>query len=101
MFPNDATYASWFSDFSAVVTLSTQDLAAYQLTSDITMKSGTLVKVESDPKVYLVADAVGTLRWIPTESTAIKLYGAGWAGFVKDIPPTLFSSYHIGDPLPM
>lgn len=100
VFPNSATYASWFSDFSGVQTLSAQDLSAYQLTSDVTMKTGTLVKVESDPKVYLVADTSGLLRWIPSETIASRLYGAGWAGFVKDVPATLFTSYHVGDPLP-
>jgi len=101
VFPNDATYVSWFSDFSAVTTLSDQYLAAYQLTSNITMKTGSLVKIESDPKVYLVADAQGTLRWVPSEQKAIELFGAGWAGFVKDIPVTFFPNYHIGDPLPL
>jgi len=101
VFPNDATYVSWFSDFSAVTTISAQDLATYQLTSNVTMKTGSLVKIESDPNVYLVADAVGTLRWIPSEARARELFGDGWAGFVKDIPVTFFPNYHIGDPLPM
>ncbi|MFZ2804464.1 MAG: serine protease [Patescibacteria group bacterium] len=100
VFPNDATYVSWFSDFSAVQTVSDQDLANYQLSSNITLKTGTLVKIESDPKVYLVTDAQGTLRWIPSETTASTLFGAGWAGFVKDIPVTFFPDYHIGEPLP-
>ncbi len=101
VFPNDATYISWFSDFSGVTTLSTENLAAYRLSSNITLKTGSLVKIESDPRVYLVADAIGTLRWIPTEGRARELYGEGWAGFVKDIPVTFFSSYRIGDPLPL
>ena len=100
VFPNQATYTSWFSDFSAVVVLSPQDLAAYTLNSTISLKTGSLIKIESDPKVYLVTDSAGTLRWIPTEHTALTLYGQGWAGFVKDVSPSLFSSYHIGDQLP-
>ena len=66
----------------------------------MTMKPGSLIKIESDPKVYLVSDIDGTLRWIPTEERAKELYGDGWAGFVKDVPVTFFSSYTIGAPLP-
>lgn len=100
VFPNDATYISWFSDFSGVTTLTLQDLSTYRLTSNVTMKTGSLVKIESDPKVYIVADAAGTLRWISSETRARELFGEGWAGFVKDIPVTFFPNYSIGDPLP-
>lgn len=100
VFPNDATYVSWFSDFSAVTTLSIENLAAYRLSSNVTLKTGSLVKIESDPKVYIVADALGTLRWIPTETRARELFGEGWAGFVKDIPVAFFPNYRIGEPLP-
>jgi len=99
VFPNDATFVSWYSDFTVVTTLPVQDLSTYQLTSNITLKTGSLVKINTDPKVYLVADAKGTLRWIPTEARAIELFGAGWAGFVKDIPVEFFPNYRIGIPL--
>jgi len=99
VFPNDAAYHSWFADFSAVTTVSSDALAAYRLSANITIKQGSLIKIESDPKVYLVTDAQGTLRWIPDETRARLLFGDGWAGFVKDVPVTFFSSYHIGDPI--
>ncbi|MBI5654269.1 trypsin-like peptidase domain-containing protein [Candidatus Uhrbacteria bacterium] len=100
VFPNDATFISWFPDFNAVTTLSVQDLATYQLTSNVTLKTGSLVKINTDPKVYLVADSLGTLRWIQSETRVRELFGDGWAGFVKDIPVEFFPNYHIGDPLP-
>ncbi|MBU2613523.1 serine protease, partial [Patescibacteria group bacterium] len=100
VFPNDAAYHSWFSDFSGVVTASATDLSAYRLVSNITMKPGSLVKIESDPKVYLVTDDIGTLRWIQSEDRAVELLGHGWAGFVTDIPVSFFSSYRLGSPLP-
>ncbi|MFH1078570.1 MAG: serine protease [Patescibacteria group bacterium] len=100
VFPNDATYHSWFSDFSGVVSVSASDLATYRLVSNVTMKPGSLVKIESDPKVYLVTDDIGTLRWIQTEARAIELLGHGWAGFVTDMPVSFFSSYRLGSPLP-
>ena len=99
VFPNDATYQSWFADFSAVTTVAPEALAAYRLSSNVTMKYGSLIKIESDPKVYLVTDALGTLRWIPDETRARQLFGDGWAGFVKDVPVTFFSSYRVGEPI--
>jgi hypothetical protein len=100
VFPNQAVYLSWFSDFSPVITLPVEQLAAYRLSANITMKPGSLVKIESDPKVYVVSDVTGTLRWITSEQLARELYGDGWAGFVKDIPVTFFPNYHIGAPIP-
>lgn len=100
VFPTDDVYHSWFADFSGVVTLPLDQLAAYRLSSNVTMKPGTLVKIESDPKVYLVTDAAGALRLIQSESQARDLYGDGWAGFVKDVPVTFFGDYFIVAPLP-
>ncbi len=96
VFPNDAVYYSWFSDFSGVITLKPEELAPYRVRSNVTMKPGSLVKIQTDPKVYLVSDTLGTLRWIENESRAKELYGDGWAGFVKDVPDTFFTGYHIG-----
>ncbi|MFA5935861.1 MAG: serine protease [Patescibacteria group bacterium] len=99
VFPNDAVYYSWFSDFSGVQTLQPEELAPFRIASNVTLKPGTLVKIQTDPKVYLVADILGTLRWIPTEEKAVDLFGEGWAGFVKDVPDTFFTNYRIGSPI--
>ncbi len=100
VFPTSAVFLSWFADYSAVIRVVTADLANYRLISNVTMRPETLVKIESDPKVYVVSDNTGTLRWIPNEDTAKKLYGQGWAGLVKDIPITFFQNYTIGEALP-
>ncbi|MCI0479165.1 serine protease [Candidatus Uhrbacteria bacterium] len=100
VFPNAATYHSWFSDFTTVVMAEPEQLAGYRLVANVTMKPGSLVKIESDPKVYLVTDDIGTLRWIQTEERAIELLGHGWAGFVTDIPVSFFASYRLGSPIP-
>jgi len=99
VFPNKETYFSWFSDFSGVETLADTQLANYRLVSNITMKPGTLVKIQTDPKVYLVSDINGTLRWIRNEQHAVDLYGEGWAGFVQDVPVTFFINYRVGIPI--
>lgn len=99
VFPNKDTYFSWFADFSGVETLSDTQLAQFRLVSNITMKPGSLVKIQSDPRVYLVSDMNGGIRWIQDEQVAIDLYGEGWAGFVTDIPVTFFPSYHLDLPI--
>jgi V8-like Glu-specific endopeptidase len=99
VFPSSAVYHTWFSDFSGVVTVSSSELAQYRLSSNITMKPGTLIKIQTDPKVYIVSTVDGSLRWIKTESKATELYGQGWAGFVKDVPDTFFINYKLGYPV--
>jgi hypothetical protein len=100
VFPDAATFRTWFADFSAVQVVSSNDLANAKLTGVVTAKPGTLVKIESDPKVYLVTDSAGTLRWMPSEAVARELFGEGWAGFVKDVPVGFFQLYSLGPPLP-
>jgi hypothetical protein len=99
VFPNDETYRSWFADFSGVMTVSLEQLAAYRLTSNITMKPGTMVKIQTDTKVYMVSNVTGGLRWIKNEDRVKELYGDGWAGFVKDVPDTFFINYKVGSPI--
>lgn len=99
VFPSSAVYHTWFSDFSGVVTIPSSELAQYRLSSNITMKPGTLIKIQTDPKVYIVSTIDGSLRWIKTEAKAAELYGQGWAGFVKDVPDTFFINYKIGYPV--
>lgn len=100
VFPDAQTFLSWFADFSAVATLPLEEFSEYRPSALVTMKSGSLIKIESDPRVYLVSDSNGTLRLIPNEATAKKLFGAGWAGFVYDVPVSSFVGYRVGEPLP-
>lgn len=99
VFPNEATYKSWYSDFSGVVTISSDELASYPLGGNVVVRPGTkLVKITTDPKVYAV-EANGTLRWVQTEADAIALYGANWAQRVIDVADSFFTNYTIGTPL--
>ncbi len=96
VFPTEATYKTWYTDFSGVQIVSDQELASYGLGGNVTYRPGVrLVKVTTDPKVYAVG-ANGTLRWIETEAIAISLYGNMWAQQVNDIPDSFFVNYRIG-----
>jgi hypothetical protein len=99
VFPNDTVYYSWFSDFSGVALLQPQELSPYRVSRNITLRPGSLIKIQTDPKVYLVADIGGTIRWIETEERARLLFGDGWAGFVHDVPDTFFTNYRLGAPI--
>lgn len=99
VFPNVATYDSWYRDFSEVLLASLEDIAKYKLAGNITFKAGTLVKIATDPKVYAVTDSIGTLRWVQTEARAAQLFGPDWAQKVRDVPDSFFVNYTVGEPI--
>lgn len=99
VFPNAATYFTWYNDFSGVATVSDAQLASYQIGGNVTYRPGVrLVKIISDPKVYAV-DNQGTLRGITSEAVAAELYGSDWNTKVDDIPDAFFVNYKQGDPI--
>lgn len=96
VFPNEATYRSWFADFSGVRTITDSELAAIMIGGNVTMRPGTsLVKITTDPRVYAVTRG-GVLHWVESEQIAIALYGSNWARRVVDVPDQLFVNYSIG-----
>ncbi|HTK03987.1 MAG TPA: YHYH protein [Candidatus Eisenbacteria bacterium] len=96
VFPNEATYKTWYADFSTVKTIADADLAAIGIGGNVTYRPGVrLVKITTDPKVYAVA-ADGTLRHLASESVAAALYGSAWATGVDDVPDAFFVNYHGG-----
>lgn len=98
-FPNADTLLSWYPDFKQVFSFQPAALTPYRLARNVTFKPGTLVKVTTNPKVFVVVDTFGTLRWVPTETKAIQLWGPAWAGLVHDVPDEFFTNYTIGQPL--
>lgn len=99
VFPNEATYFSWYPDYAGIQYITDQNVAEYQLIGNVTMKAGSLVKIQTDPRVYLVTDSLGTLRWITTEGLARALFGDGWATKVRDVPDAFFTDHRIGEPI--
>ncbi|MDP3043200.1 MAG: hypothetical protein Q8N21_02245 [bacterium] len=95
VFPNEQTYFSWYSDFSSVVTIPQSELETYPLGANVTIRPGTkLVKITTDPKVYAV-ESDGILKHVPSEATAIALYGADWAKRVVDVSDAFFTNYTV------
>lgn len=96
VFPNEKTYATWYSDFSGVVTITDDALGAIPIGGNVTYRPGVkMVKITTDPKVYAV-DAYGTLRWVETEAAAVALYGANWNTKIDDVADPFFVNYTVG-----
>lgn len=98
-FPNNATYYSWFPDFSTVITVSSKAFTPFSLIRNVTFRPGTLVKSATAPSVYVIVDSFGTMRWIPSEERATAIWGPNWASLVHDIPDEFWVNYTIGQPL--
>jgi len=99
VFPNEATYFSWYSDWSGVVTIPQSELEGYSLAANVVVRPGTkLVKITTNPTVYAV-ETDGVLRSIISESNAATLWGAAWASRVIDVPDAFFTNYSVGTPL--
>lgn len=94
VFPNEKTYSSWFTDYSQIILLTDEELAAIPLKGNVTYRPGIrLVKFYTDPKVYAV-NKNGALRWVETERLAEELYGKHWNKIIDDIPDALFTNYN-------
>ena len=67
-FPNERIYRSWYSDFSAVQSVSNNELASYQLAGAVVYHPGQLIKITTDPKVASYAGLKRKpLRDVPPE----------------------------------
>lgn len=92
-------YRSWYGDdFSSVVSVSAGTLAAMPLGKPVTFRPGQMIKLESDPKVYLVVEGHG-LRHISSEAVAEGLFGSTWNKQIIEESVTAFISYVMLDPI--
>jgi len=99
VFPNPATYFTWYVNFSKIIIISPDQMAAIPLGRNATVRPGAImVKFPSDDKVYAVAKS-GILRWVTDEATARALYGADWNTKVIDLSDAFFGDYTMGDPI--
>ncbi|MBI4280835.1 Ig-like domain-containing protein [Candidatus Uhrbacteria bacterium] len=96
VFPNDKVYFTWYTNFSGVIIVSEQTLAAIPLGGVVTYRPGIkMIKIESDPKTYAVATN-GLLRWVISEALATKYYGTNWNKKIDDIPVGFWVQYRFG-----
>lgn len=100
-FPTQATYFTWFSDWSGVKVVSHSQVIAIPFGGNIIAKPGTyLVQFVSldapfrimDNKIYAV-DAQRRLRHLTSEAVAAALYGSGWATKIVAVPEVFRPDY--------
>ena len=96
-FPSETLFKTWFPDFSGVKSISPTLLASVSLGKPMLSRPGThWVKIQSDPKTYLVEPSGYSLRWIKDEATAKILGGSDWNKNIIDIEPTYFTKFTVG-----
>jgi len=100
-FQDAQTYLTYNSTWNIVRTVTGATLSTLTIGKPMLPKAGVvLVKIVSDPRVYaLQTDSITgatLLRWIPSESVAITLYGSAWADYVIDLAPTLYTQFGHG-----
>ncbi len=96
IFPNQATYMTWYSDFSGVQTISQSEIEEMTIGGNVTFRPGTkLIKFPTVAKVYAVEPG-GVLRHITSESIASSLYGAEWYKMVGQVPEENWIAYTEG-----
>lgn len=95
VFPNSQTYFTWYNDFDDVKWITDTELGRIQIGGNVTYKPGVkMVKINTDPKVYVVDDG-GALLAIGSESDAATLYGSNWNTKIDDIADAFFSNYTV------
>ncbi len=95
-FINEQIFFTWQNNFDRVITVSDSILASLPLSTLVLPKPNVvLVKIQSDARTYVV-DNSQQLRWLTTEALATSLYGANWANYVIDLPPTIFPHFTRG-----
>jgi M6 family metalloprotease-like protein len=95
-FPDEATYFSWYQDFSRVKFVSDEEIAGHALAGVATIRPGTrIVKTAISPKAYAVAHG-GVLRWIASGDLAKMIFGSDWENNIAVIDESLLIDYEYG-----
>jgi hypothetical protein len=93
VFPNEAVYKTWFSDYKSVKKLSADQISKIDLGGSMYVKPGTkLVKGTTSDAVYAV-EPEGKLAKIISPSAATKLYGKNWKKMVVTLPDAFMGAY--------
>ncbi|MCC6639293.1 hypothetical protein IT409_01905 [Candidatus Falkowbacteria bacterium] len=94
IFPTQETFASWFGDYVPAKSLPLEEMQKVPLGGNVTMKPGTLLTTESDPKIYLITQD-STIS--PVDERVLEVvYGKDYKNRVIDIPNYYFTNYSYG-----
>lgn len=98
VFPNEATFLSHGYSFDDVVVVQDDQLQALPLGDRVRMAEGSLIKVQSDARVFQVGDN-GEINHIPDEATALSLFGDEWNQLITDVNVVFWGDYTVGGSL--
>ncbi len=93
-FMDEASYLTYFKDFSSVHVTDLDVLGEYPMGSPIPYAEGSLIKLRSIPKVFLV-EAPNIIRWITTEAIFLS-HGYKFSD-VHDVSEAFWSAYQVGE----
>ncbi|OGY89320.1 MAG: hypothetical protein A2927_00730 [Candidatus Komeilibacteria bacterium RIFCSPLOWO2_01_FULL_45_10] len=109
-FHHEREYMTWYSDFSAIKTIPTDEMVSYTLGSTVVVRPGTRLvqyvevlgdgtwNVSNTPEVY-AASSSGTLQKVTDPATAVALYGSAWEKTIVPLPNYLSANYKTGTAL--
>jgi|GEM_PF-1509763 hypothetical protein len=94
VFMSEDHFFSYYEDFGGIEEVSATTMASYTPAKPVTYNVGTLIKITTVPKVYLVTEE-GKIQWITTE----ELFLSKGLDFkkVKDVDDALFPLYEVGE----
>jgi len=96
IFPDEATYKSWFPNIlpSDLMQYSLDKLYETPLGGNVTLRPGTLMQTPTDNNIYLVIKN-GQISAINDKNLLVKLYGQNWQKMVVSLPNFYFTNYQI------
>jgi hypothetical protein len=96
VFPNEATYFTWYNDFDDVVEVSSSFMSSLTIGKNVTFRPGSvLVKFDSSSSIYAV-EKEHTLRRYTTTGLIESDYGDDYEDVLVSISDSLYSNYTIG-----
>jgi hypothetical protein len=96
VFPNEATYFTWYNDFDDVVEVSSSFMSSLTIGKNVTFRPGSvLVKFDSSSSIYAV-EKDHTLRRYTKTSLIESDYGDDYEDVLVTISDSLYSNYSIG-----
>ncbi len=93
--PNETIYLTWYETFADVVVISDTQLATYDEGDSVGYKPGTLVKLATSSKIYVIGDD-HKMHWIVKAATASDLYGDDWSDQVVTVSAHEMTDYGYG-----
>ncbi len=97
VFPNEATYFTWYNDFDDVIEVSTSYMASLTIGKNVTVRPGSvLVQFESWDHVFAV-ESPHTLRHYLTPSLVQSDYGSDWGDDLITLSDSLYGNYSLGN----